>query len=58
MLIREGHYFKVLLCDNFWQFDESQGNYTSKTCQVETKPVCTHETFFSKTLIDKIELTI
>ena len=33
-------YSKVFLCDNFWQFDESPGKYTSKTRPVETKRVC------------------
>ena len=42
-IIREGHYiyFKLLLSGNFCQFDESPGKCTSKTRQVETKPVCT-----------------
>ena len=40
--------FKVLLCNNFCQFNESLGKfYTSETCQVETKPACTKENFFN-----------
>ena len=38
-------YLKVLLGNNFPQFDKSPGKYSSKTCQVETKLVC-KQTFF------------
>ena len=51
-------YFKVLICDNFCEFDESPGKYTSKNCQVETKLVCKKETFFMKMLVNTTELTM
>ena len=30
-------YLKILLGNNFPQFDKSPGKYTSKTCQIKTK---------------------
>ena len=31
-------YFKVLVGNNFHQFDETAGKYYGKTCQADTKP--------------------
>ena len=47
----------VLLLDIFGQCDESPRKYTSKPRQVETKPVCTWETFFIEILFNTTELT-
>ena len=44
-------YLKVLLGNNFPQFDKSPGKYKSKTRQVETKLVC-KQTFFMKILVN------
>ena len=44
-------YLKVLLGNNFPQFDKSPGKYSSKTRQVETKLVC-KQTFFMKILVN------
>ena len=53
---RKTFHLKVLLANNFLQFDKSPGKYTSKTHQVETKPVpkCI---FFMKILVNTTALT-
>ena len=48
-------YLQVLFGNNFAQFDKSPGKYSSKTCQVEIKPVC-NQTFFMKVLLSATAL--
>ena len=48
---------KVLLDNNYPQFDKSLGMCTSKTCHVETKPV-SRQIFFMKLLVNTTTLKV